>query len=236
MPTPSIFIAGEREQVAKTVLMPGDPKRATFIAETYFENPELVSDIRGIPVYTGRYRGKRLSVMASGMGVPSMGIYSHDLYEYFDVEAIIRVGTAGGIHPDLDVRDIVIGQAACTVSGFLTQFRLPGSYTPIADFGLLRKAADQAEKMGLTYKVGNLYCSDFFYDDAQSTADWRKLGVLAVEMESAGLYANAALYGKKALCICTVSDCPLEGKFSTPEECERDFTGMMELALEIAEG
>ncbi len=235
MATPSIFIDGEKEQIAKTVLMPGDPLRAKFIAETYLEKPELISNIRGIPVYTGSYKGKRLTVMASGMGVPSMGIYSHDLYEFFDVESIIRVGTAGGIHPDLNVRDIVIGQAACTISNFLMQFRMPGTFAPIADFGLLRKAADMAEKMGLTYRVGNLYCSDFFYDDANSLAEWQKLGVLAVEMESAGLYANAARFGKKALCICTVSDCPLTGKFSTAEECEKTFTSMMELALEIAE-
>ncbi len=234
MPTPSIFIGGEKEQVAKTVIMPGDPLRAKFIADTYLTDVEQVSNIRAIPVLTGLYKGKRLTVTASGMGVPSMGIYSHDLYECFDVENIIRVGTAGGVHPGLDVRDIVIGQAACTVSNFGYQFRMPGTFAPIADFGLLRSAVDQAETMGISYKVGNLYCSDFFYDDANSLKEWQKLGVLAVEMESAGLYTNAARYGKKALAVCTVSDCPLSGKFSTPEECERDFTAMMELALEIA--
>jgi len=235
MSTPSIFIDGDESNIAKTVLMPGDPLRARFIAETYLDGPELVSNIRGIPVYTGTYKGKRVTVMASGMGVPSMGIYSHDLYAYFGVENIIRVGTAGGIHKDLKIRDIVIGQAACTVSNFLYQFRLPGTYAPIADFGLMRKAADRAEEMGLSYRVGNLYCSDFFYDDANSQAEWRKLGVLAVEMESAALYTNAALFGKKALCICTVSDLIIEKEFSTPEECERSFTDMMVLALEIAE-
>ncbi|HBU11565.1 MAG TPA: purine-nucleoside phosphorylase [Clostridiales bacterium] len=236
MGTPSIFYAGEPEQYAKTVLMPGDPLRARFIAETYLTEREEVSNIRGIPVFTGLYKGKRLTVTASGMGCPSMGIYSHDLFEFLGVEQIIRVGTAGGIHPGLDVRDIVIGQAACTVSNFDYQFRMPGRFAPIADFGLLKAAAEQAEKMGLTYKVGNLFCADYFYDDAQSLAEWRKLGVLAVEMESAALYTNAARFGKKALCIATVSDCPLDGKFSTPEECERDFTNMMELALEIAPG
>ncbi|MDL2236584.1 purine-nucleoside phosphorylase [Christensenellaceae bacterium OttesenSCG-928-K19] len=235
MATPSIFYAGEPEQYAKTVLMPGDPMRAKFIAETYLENFEQISNIRGIPVYTGTYKGKRLTVTASGMGCPSMGIYSHDLYEYLGVESIIRVGTAGGIHPDLDVRDIVIGQASCTTSNFDNQFRLPGRFAPIADFGLLKAAVEQAEKMNLTYKVGNLFCADYFYDDAQSVADWQKVGVLAVEMESAALYTNAARFGKKALCIATVSDCPLVGKFSTPEECERDFTNMMVLALEIAQ-
>ncbi len=235
MPTPSIFIGAEPEQLAKTVIMPGDPKRATFIANTYLDSPELVSDIRGIPVYTGTYKNKRLTVMASGMGMPSMGIYSHDLYEYFNVENIIRVGTAGGIHPDLRIRDIVIGQASCTVSNFVYQFRMPGTYAPIADFNLLRAAANEAEKMGLNYKVGNLFCSDFFYDDALSLADWQKLGVLAVEMESAALYTNAARFGKNALCICTISDCPLRSEFSTAGECETTFTQMMELALEIAE-
>ncbi len=235
MSTPSTFISGDKGQIAKTVLMPGDPLRAKFIAETYLADSEQISNIRGIPVITGNYKGKRLTVMASGMGVPSMGIYSHDLYEYFGVESIIRVGTAGGIHPDLKVRDIVIGQAACTVSNFLYQFRMPGTYAPIADFGLLRKAVDMAEEMGLKYRVGNIFSSDFFYDNANSLKEWQKLGVLAVEMESAGLYTNAALYGKKALCVCTVSDCPLTGEFSTPEECEKTFTQMMELALEIAE-
>ncbi len=235
MPTPSIFIGAEKDQIAKTVIMPGDPKRATFIAQNYLTAPELVSDIRGIPVYTGDYQGKRVTVMASGMGVPSMGIYSHDLYNIFDVENIIRVGTAGGIHPDLRIRDVVIGQAACTITNFLMQFRLPGTFAPIADFGLLRAAAEEAEKMGLNYKVGSLYCSDFFYDDANSLGDWQKMGVLAVEMESAGLYANAARFGKKALCICTISDCPLRGEFSTADECEKTFTSMMEIALNIAE-
>ena len=235
MPTPSIFISGEKDQIAKTVLMPGDPLRAKFIAETYLESFEQVSNIRGIPVFTGSYKGKKLTIMASGMGCPSMGIYSHDLYEFFDVESIIRVGTAGGIHPDLEIRDIVIGQASCTVSNFAHQFRVPGTFAPIADFGLLRKAVDKAEEMKLNYKVGNLFCSDFFYDDAASTAEWRKLGVLAVEMESAALYTNAARFGKKALCVCTISDCPLDNKFSTAEETEKTFTQMMELALEIAE-
>lgn len=234
MSIPSIFIDGEKEQIAKSVIMPGDPKRAAFIADTYLADVELVSEIRGIPVYTGYYNDKRLTVMASGMGVPSMGIYSHDLYEYFDVENIIRVGTAGGIHPGLNLRDIVMGQGVCTMSSFLYQFRMPGNYAPICDFGLLSKAVAEAEKKKVEYKVGNLYCTDFFYDDANSLKEWQKLGVLAVEMESAGLYTNAARYGRAALCICTISDNPLKGEFSTPEECEKTFTDMIEIALEIA--
>ena len=234
MKTPSIFIGADTEQIAKTVIMPGDPKRAQFIAETYLEKPELVSDIRGIPVYTGSYKGKMVTVMASGMGVPSMGIYSHDLSDFFGVESIIRVGTAGGIDPDLHIRDLVLGEGACTVSNFAYQFRLPGTFAPIARFSLLKAAAEETEKRGLRYKVGNLFCADYFYDDAASLAEWQKVGVLAVEMESAGLYTNAARFGKKALTICTISDCPLRAETSTPEETERTFTSMMEIALEIA--
>lgn len=214
--------------------MPGDPKRAAFIASTYLHNPELVSDIRGIPVYTGKYHDKTVTVMASGMGVPSMGIYSHDLYDFFGVERIIRCGTAGGIDPDLKIRDLVLGEGACTVSNFAYQFRLPGNFAPIASFSLLRAAAAEIEKRGLRYKAGNLFCTDYFYDDAASLAEWQKVGVLAVEMESAGLYTNAARFGKEALTICTISDCPLRAETSTPEETERTFTAMMEVALEIA--
>lgn len=234
MKTESIFIAADTEQIAKTVIMPGDPKRAEFMAQKYLTSPELVSEIRGIPVYTGGYNGKTVTIMASGMGVPSMGIYSHDLYTFFDVDAIIRVGTAGGIHPDLHIRDLVLGEGACTVTNFGYQFRLPGTFAPIADFGLLCAAAHEAEKRDVRFMAGNLFCTDYFYDDAASLAEWQKLGVLAVEMESAGLYMNAARYGKKALAICTISDCPLRGETSTPEETERTFTDMMEIALEIA--
>ena len=234
MKTSSIFIGADVEQIAKSVIMPGDPKRADFIAHTYLEDPQLVSDIRGIPVYTGEYHGRQVTVMASGMGVPSMGIYSHDLYQYFGVERIIRCGTAGGIDPDLHIRDLVLGEGACTVSSFAYQFRLPGTFAPIASFPLLRSAVDKIEKKGLRYKVGNLFCTDYFYDDAASLAEWQKVGVLAVEMESAGLYTNAARFGKQALTICTISDCPLRAESSTPEETERTFTAMMEIALEVA--
>lgn len=234
MKTESIFISADTEQIAKSVIMPGDPKRAAFMAEKYLESPELVSEIRGIPVYTGQYEGKTVTIMASGMGVPSMGIYSHDLFDYFDVDSIIRVGTAGGIHPDLHIRDLVLGEGACTVSGFGYQFRLPGTFAPIASFELLRAAWDAACKRDVRCMAGNLFCTDYFYDDALSLAEWQKMGVLAVEMESAGLYMNAARFGKKALTICTISDCPLRGETSTPEETERTFTDMMEIALEIA--
>lgn len=232
---PTLFIAAQKEEIANTVIMPGDPKRAAFMADKYLTNTKMVSEIRGIPVYTGDYGGKRVTIMASGMGMPSMGIYSQDLFSSYDVDAIIRVGTAGGIHPDLHIRDLVLGEGACTVSNYAYQFRLPGTFAPIADFGLLKAAAEEAQKHDVRCMVGNLFCSDYFYDDANSLAEWQKMGVLAVEMESAALYMNAARFGKKALTICTISDCPLRNESATPEETERTFTSMMEIALEIAQ-
>ena len=221
---------------AKTVLMPGDPLRAKFIAETFLEDAKLVNNVRGIQGYTGYYKGKRISVMASGMGMPSIGIYSYELFYMYGVESIIRIGSAGAIHKDLQLRSIVIGQGACTNSNYAAQYKLPGTYAPIASFKLLRKAVEQAEKMNLDYVVGNVYSSDTFYDDYEgSLTDWQKMGVLAVEMESAALYMNAARAGKNALCICTISDRPLVGDGCTPEERQNTFTQMMELALEIAE-
>ena len=221
---------------AKTVLMPGDPLRAKFIAETFLEDAKLVNNVRGIQGYTGYYKGKRISVMASGMGMPSIGIYSYELFNMYGVESIIRIGSAGAIHKDLQLRSIVIGQGACTNSNYAAQYKLPGTYAPIASFKLLRKAVEQAEKMNLDYVVGNVYSSDTFYDDYEgSLTDWQKMGVLAVEMESAALYMNAARAGKNALCICTISDRPLVGDGCTPEERQNTFTQMMELALEIAE-
>lgn len=219
---------------AKTVLMPGDPLRAKIIAETYLDDARLVNNVRGIQGYTGFYKGKRVSVMGSGMGMPSIGIYSHELFTLYDVDNIIRVGSAGAIHKDLPLRSIVLGQGACTNSNFASQFRLPGQFAPIASYKLLRAAADEAERMGLNYMIGNLFSSDTFYDDAGSLADWDKMGVLAVEMESAALYMNAARFGKNALCICTISDRPLLDEGCTAQERQETFTQMMELALEIA--
>lgn len=192
------------EDFAKTVLMPGDPLRAKMIAETYLTDAKLVNNIRGIQGYTGYYKGKRVSVMASGMGMPSIGIYSYELYNVFNVESIIRVGSAGGLNRSLKLFDIVIAQGACTNSNYAHNFALPGIFAPIADFGLLRKAAENCESKGLPYKVGNILSSDTFYNDAVDQGAWTKMGVLAVEMESAALYMNAARAGKKALCICTI--------------------------------
>ena len=236
MPVPTPHITAKLGDFAKTVLMPGDPKRARFIAENFLEDAVLVNDVRGVQGYTGYYKGKRVSVMASGMGMPSIGIYSYELFHFYGVENIIRVGSAGALHPDLHIRDIVIGMGACTNSNYVRQFELPGNYAPIASYKLLKKAAEAAEKMGLRYMVGNVFSSDTFYDDSMSTIEWQKMGVLAVEMEAAALYMNAARAGKNALCICTISD-SIVGKEpdTTAEERQSSFTQMMELALEVAE-
>ncbi len=232
MAVPTPHIMAKKEEIAKTVLMPGDPKRSAFIAKTYLENPVLVNDVRGVQGYTGTYKGKPVTVMASGMGQPSIGIYSYELFKFYDVDAIIRVGSCGSFHPDLHVRDIVIAMGACTNGSFANQFGMPGTFAPIADFDLVRRAAELCEAKGVNYKVGNIFSSDMFYNAAGTDMDWAKMGVLGVEMESAALYCNAAWTGKKALCICTVSDnflCPEEN--ATVEERQNSFTDMMEVAL-----
>ena len=235
LPTPHIA-ATEKEAFAKTVLMPGDPLRAKYIAENFLENPVLVNNTRGVQGYTGFYKGKRVSVMASGMGMPSIGIYSYELYNFYDVETIIRVGSAGAISPHLHLRDVVIALGACTNSSFANQYSLPGSFAPVADFSALQKAYFAAEKLGVNPYIGNVLSSDTFYDDSQSLANWQKMGVLAVEMEAAALYMTAARAGKKALAICTISDCPLSGgEECTALEREQTFNKMIEIALEAAD-
>lgn len=221
-------------QIAKTVLMPGDPLRAKFIAETYLENPVCYNEVRGMLGFTGTYKGKEISVQGSGMGMPSIGIYSHELYNEYGVENIFRIGTAGSIPDNINLRDIVIGQSASTNSNYASQYRLPGIYAPTASYKLLREAVNAAEKLGSTYHVGNILSSDTFYDDANSLTKWQKMGVLAIEMEAAALYMNAARAGKNALCILTVSDCPLKGISTTAEERQTSFRAMMEIALEAA--
>jgi len=225
------------EDFAKTVLMPGDPLRAKFIADTYLEDAELVNNVRGVQGYTGYFEGKRVSVMASGMGMPSIGIYSYELFNIFGVESIIRIGSAGALHPDLKLYDLVIGQGVSYRSIFPTQYGLDGTFSPIADFGLLRKAVEECESRNLRYKVGNLLSSDNFYGDTGTNSfEWKKMGILAVEMESAALYCNAARAGKKALCICTISDIiGDETAVTTPEERQNAFHDMMKVALTIAE-
>ncbi len=231
IPTP--HITANKGDFAKTVLMPGDPLRAKFIAENYLDDAVLINAVRGINGHTGLYNGKRVSVMASGMGMPSMGIYSYELYNFYDVDNIIRIGSAGAISADLKLRDIVIALSASTNSNYAAQYRLPGSYAPTASFELAEKAINAAKKMGLSPVVGNILSSDTFYDDANSLKDWQKMGVLAVEMEAAALYMNAARSGKHALAICTISDCPFTGEATSAEERQNSFTEMMNLALAL---
>ena len=236
-PTP--HIKANASDFAKTVLMPGDPLRAQFIAQNYLENAVLVNNVRNVQGYTGTYKGERVSVMASGMGQPSMGIYSYELYHFFDVQSIIRVGSCGSLVPDLHVRDLVIGMGACTNSAYAQQYGLQGTFAPIADFELTCRAAELCREKGLRYRVGNMLSSDQFYHDAgeESMMVWAKMGVLGVEMEAAALYCNAARAGKRALCLCTVSDSfvyPEEN--ATAEERQTSFTDMMEVALELAIG
>lgn len=220
-------------EIAKTVLMPGDPLRAKFIAENYLDNVKCYNTIRNMLGFTGEYNGKRISVQGSGMGMPSIGIYSYELYNFYDVDNIIRIGSAGAIIDDINLRDIIIGQGACTNSNYSSQYNLPGTYAPIASYNLLSQAVEIANQKQIPVSVGNILSSDLFYDDADSLADWAKMGVLAVEMEAAALYMNAARAGKNALCILTISDCPLRGLATTPKEREKTFTQMMEIAIEM---
>ncbi|MBP3309907.1 MAG: purine-nucleoside phosphorylase [Ruminococcus sp.] len=220
--------------IAKTVLMPGDPLRAKFIAENYLESPVCYNEVRGMLGFTGIYKGERISVQGSGMGMPSIGIYSWELFTEYEVENIIRVGTAGSIADNVNLRDVIIGMSASTNSSYAAQYRLPGTYAPTASWELLSAAVKAAEEKGCTYHVGNIFSSDTFYDDAASLAEWNKMGVLGIEMEAAALYMNAARTGKNALCILTVSDCPLKGLATTAEERQTTFRDMMEIALEAS--
>ena len=220
---------------AKTVLMPGDPLRAKYIAETYLEEPKLVNNVRGIQGYTGTYKGVPVSVMASGMGMPSMAIYSYELFNMYGVENILRVGSAGAVSMELKVRDIVLGQGACTSSSMQDNFGVHGHFAPIGSWDLLKCAADICEERKLRFKAGNLISSDIFYnDDPAFNQPFINLGALAVEMEAAALYMNAARAGKRALAICTISDHVLTGESTSAEERQTTFNEMMELALEVA--
>ena len=234
MNTPTPHIGAKAGEIAPVVLMPGDPLRAKWIAENYLENPVCYTEVRGMLGFTGTYKGKPVSVQGSGMGCPSMGIYSHELYAFYGVETIIRVGSAGALQDFLDIGDLVIAQGACTDSHFPEQFGLPGIFAPIGDFELMRRGADAASKKGLRYVVGNVLSSDCFYvDDPENLPKWRNMGVLAVEMECAALYANAARLGKKALGILTISDCPFKGTATTAEQRQDGMKDMIETALEL---
>ncbi len=236
MAVPTPHITARPGEIAKTVLMPGDPKRSRYIAENFLERPVLVNDTRGVQGYTGFWKDVPVTVMASGMGIPSIGIYSWELYTEYGVDNIIRVGSAGALQENLHVMDIVLGQGACTDSNFAHQFGLNGTFAPIADFTLLRAALDCAEAAGQRVYVGNLLSADNFYDGGGSDGHdrWKQMGVLAVEMEAAGLYMNAARLGKRALAVCTISDHIYLPESLSAEERQTSFRGMMTLALDTA--
>ncbi len=241
MKTPTPHISAQPGDFGKTVLMPGDPLRSKFIAENFLENATLVNNVRGVQGYTGFYKGVKVSVMASGMGIPAIGIYSHELYNGYGVENIIRVGSAGAIQEHVKVRDIILAQGACTDSNYAHIFNLPGTFAPIADFRLLLEAAKACEAQGASYHVGNINSSDVFYGDPDGVPEalssvhtLKKMGVLALEMEAAALYMNAARFGKRALCICTVSDHVLTGEELSSDQRQTSFTTMMRVALDVA--
>ena len=222
-------------QIAGTVLMPGDPLRAKFIAENFLEDVTCFNSVRNMLGFTGTYKGKKISVMGSGMGMPSIGIYSYELFSMYGVDTIIRIGSAGGISDGVKVRDIVIGMGSSTNSNYAAQYKLPGTFAPLADFSLVRRAVETAEKENIHVVVGNVLSSDTFYTDSASDNDlWKKMNVLCVEMESAALYMNAARLGKKALGIFTISDHLYTGESLSAKERQDSFTDMMKIALEIA--
>ncbi len=227
--------AAEPGEIARTVLMPGDPLRAQFIAQQYLTDVKCFNTVRNMLGFTGYYKGKRLSVMGSGMGMPSIGLYAYELYQFYGVENIFRIGSAGGLSDGVKVRDLVIGMGACTNSNFASQYRLPGTFAPIADYGLLCRAVTAAEAKGIPVVVGNVLSSDTFYsaDDGFNDA-WKRMGVTCIEMESAALYMTAAYCHKKALGIFTISDHLYTGEELGAEERETGFRDMMEIALEAA--
>ena len=230
--TPTPHNGARLGEIAKTVLMPGDPLRAKVIAETYLENPICFNTVRNMFGYTGTYHGKEISVMGSGMGMPSIGIYSYELFHFYDVDKIIRIGSAGGIQDDLRVMDVVVGLGACTDSNYAHQYQLPGTFAPIASYELVEKAVDVARRQGTPVHVGNILSSDVFYNEV-SSEQWKKMGVLCVEMEAAALYMNAARAGKQALCLLTISDHLYRQESLSAKERQESFHSMMKIALEL---
>ena len=226
--------SANKGDIAKKVLMPGDPLRAKYIAEEYLTDVKQFNAVRNMFGYTGKYKGREISVMGGGMGMPSIGIYSYELYNFYDVDTIIRIGSAGGIADDVKMRDLVIAMGASTNSNYAAQYNLPGTIAPIADFGLLRKAVETAERKNINVKVGNVLSSDIFYNADPTFNDrWKKMGILCVEMEAVALYLNAIAAGKKALCMLTISDHLYTGEGLTAEERQTSFHEMMEVALEV---
>jgi len=231
--TPTAHIGAKFGEIAETVIMAGDPLRVKFMAETFLDDAVLFNNVRGMLGYTGTYKGKRISVMGHGMGMASIGIYTYELYNFYGVKTIIRVGSAGSIHKDLHIGDLAIAMGACTNSNFAAQYEVPGNFAPIADFSLVKAAVESCEKFGYHYKVGNVLSSDMFYHENPHTEKWINMGVLAVEMEIAALYMNAARSGNRALGICTISDNILTGEQTTAEERQLTFTKMMDVAFSL---
>jgi len=232
--TPTPHNGAKKGEIAKTVLMPGDPLRAKYIAETYLENPVKVTSVRNMFGFTGTYKGREITVMGGGMGMPSMGIYSYELYHFYDVDQIIRIGSAGSLQDKVELMDVVIAMGACTDSNYAYQYGLPGTFAPIADYELLARAVEAAGKQGTKAVVGNVLSSDIFYNaDGGVNGKWRNMGVLAVEMETAALYMNAAAAGKKALCMLTISDLVFGEEKLSAEERQLGFGKMIEIALEL---
>lgn len=231
--TPTPHIGAKLGEIAETVIMAGDPLRAKLMAERYLENPVQFNNVRSMLGFTGTYKGKRVSVMGHGMGIPSIGIYTYELFNFYNVKTIIRVGSCGARQMYVNLGDIVIAQGACTDSNYAQQFDLPGTYAPIANFDLIRGAVDACEKFGYRYHVGNVFSADVFYSEDSRKGNWTKMGVLADEMEAPALYMNAARAGKRALCICTVSDHILTGEATTAEERQNTFTKMMDVAFAL---
>jgi len=234
IPTPHIA-ATDKNEIAETILLPGDPLRAKFIADNFLEEVVQFNGTRGMLGYTGTYNGKRISVMGSGMGMPSIGIYSYELIHFYGVKNLIRIGSCGSLQEHVKIRDVIIGMGACTNSNFASQYQLPGTYAPIASWDLLSKAVNVAKDKGIDVKVGNILSSDIFYDATpDSWKKWAAMGVMGVEMEAAALYMNAAKAGVNALCLLTVSDSLVTHEATSAEERQNTFTKMMEIALELA--
>ena len=231
--TPTPHIGAKYGDIAETVIMAGDPLRVKLMAETFLEEPKLFNQVRGMLGYTGTYKGKRVSVMGHGMGIPSISIYTYELFNFYGVKQIIRVGSAGSIHPDLNIGDLAIAMGACTDSNFAAQFELPGTFAPIADFDLLKGAVEECERRGFHYRVGNVMSADVFYSENAHNDKWMNMGVLAVEMEIAALYMNAARSGNRALGICTISDNIVTGEALSAEERQNTFTNMMKVAFSL---
>lgn len=224
----------EAGDIAKVVLMPGDPLRAKYIAETYLTEVKCFNSVRNMLGFTGKYKGKELSVMGGGMGIPSISIYSYELYKFYDVDTIIRIGSAGALQEDIALKDIVMAQGACTDSRFAYQYELPGTFAPIADFSLLEKAVAEARTLEIPFKVGNVVSSDIFYNAYPDVAKkWADMGALCLEMEAAALYMNAAKLKKKALAILSISDHIIKGTELSAEERQTGFSNMMEIALRM---